>query len=117
MISLFIYGVLDSADGAQARRLGCSSPLGELLDHGLDSLTMGEDCLVPFAVVLNVLPCPPFRFHCYVSVFTFALQLLQTTSVSLLSWWKLPLLFGSLESFHFRSSQIWKVFLTTRIQL
>ena len=42
MISLFIYGVLDSADGAQARRIGCSTPMGELFDHGMDAITMGK---------------------------------------------------------------------------
>ncbi|XP_075242680.1 choline/ethanolaminephosphotransferase 1-like [Convolutriloba macropyga] len=53
MFALFVYGLLDSADGAQARRLGCSTPLGELFDHGLDALTMG-------AVVLAV--CSLLRF-------------------------------------------------------
>lgn len=36
--SLYIY--LDMLDGKQARRLGCSSPLGQLFDHGCDSLSI-----------------------------------------------------------------------------
>jgi ethanolaminephosphotransferase len=32
----FVYNVLDVCDGRQARRLKVSSPLGQLLDHGLD---------------------------------------------------------------------------------
>uniref|UniRef100_A0A0N5AXA6 diacylglycerol cholinephosphotransferase n=1 Tax=Syphacia muris TaxID=451379 RepID=A0A0N5AXA6_9BILA len=37
-IGLFIYQTLDATDGKQARRLGSSSPLGELFDHGCDSM-------------------------------------------------------------------------------
>lgn len=32
------YAVCDNCDGIQARRLGLSSPIGELFDHGADSL-------------------------------------------------------------------------------
>lgn len=38
-VLLFIYQTLDAADGKHARRLKASSPLGQLLDHGLDSYT------------------------------------------------------------------------------
>lgn len=34
----FVYVIADSLDGKQARRLKQSSPLGQLLDHGCDSL-------------------------------------------------------------------------------
>lgn len=37
-VGIFIYQVLDNIDGKQARRTGSSSPLGELFDHGCDSL-------------------------------------------------------------------------------
>lgn len=37
-ISLWIYSTLDNVDGKQARRTNSSSPLGELFDHGCDSL-------------------------------------------------------------------------------
>ena len=33
---------LDAIDGKQARRTGTSSPLGELFDHGCDSLSTGS---------------------------------------------------------------------------
>ncbi|XP_036332951.1 cholinephosphotransferase 1 isoform X1 [Rhagoletis pomonella] len=36
---LFIYQSLDSIDGKQARRTNTSSPLGELFDHGCDSIS------------------------------------------------------------------------------
>merc|ERR1712233_159046 len=39
-IGLFIYQTLDAIDGKQARRTGTSSPLGELFDHGMDSISM-----------------------------------------------------------------------------
>jgi len=38
---LFIYQTLDAIDGKQARRIRCSSPLGELFDHGCDALSIG----------------------------------------------------------------------------
>ncbi|KAF7459272.1 cdp-alcohol phosphatidyltransferase superfamily protein [Cryptosporidium felis] len=38
-ILLFLYQTLDAVDGKHARRLKLSSPLGQLLDHGLDSYT------------------------------------------------------------------------------
>ncbi|KAG0147167.1 hypothetical protein CROQUDRAFT_656449 [Cronartium quercuum f. sp. fusiforme G11] len=37
-IGLFLYQTLDNVDGKQARKTGTSSPLGELFDHGIDSL-------------------------------------------------------------------------------
>jgi ethanolaminephosphotransferase len=35
----FCYMICDNCDGKQARRTKASSPLGMLLDHGLDSMT------------------------------------------------------------------------------
>lgn len=35
---LFFYQTMDNIDGKQARATGSSSPLGELFDHGIDSL-------------------------------------------------------------------------------
>lgn len=39
-LGLFIYQSLDAIDGKQARRTNSSSPLGELFDHGCDSVSM-----------------------------------------------------------------------------
>jgi ethanolaminephosphotransferase len=36
----FCYQVLDNADGKQARKINASSPLGMLVDHGCDALSM-----------------------------------------------------------------------------
>nr|CAH7754499.1 unnamed protein product [Callosobruchus chinensis]CAH7757635.1 unnamed protein product [Callosobruchus chinensis] len=38
-LGLFIYQSLDAIDGKQARRTGTANPLGELFDHGCDSLS------------------------------------------------------------------------------
>lgn len=35
----FLYQTLDACDGKQARRIGLSSPLGMLMDHGCDSIS------------------------------------------------------------------------------
>lgn len=38
-INLFLAHTLDGIDGKQARRTGATGPLGELMDHGVDSWT------------------------------------------------------------------------------
>lgn len=38
-VGLFIYQSLDAIDGKQARRTNSASPLGELFDHGCDSIS------------------------------------------------------------------------------
>lgn len=38
-LGLFVYQSLDAIDGKQARRTNTSSPLGELFDHGCDSIS------------------------------------------------------------------------------
>ncbi|XP_064634347.1 choline/ethanolaminephosphotransferase 1-like isoform X1 [Lineus longissimus] len=38
-LGLFIYQTLDALDGKQARRTNTSSPLGEMFDHGCDSIS------------------------------------------------------------------------------
>jgi ethanolaminephosphotransferase len=45
---LIIYNILDFLDGKQARRLGMSSPLGQLMDHGLD-------CINSTYIILNLI--------------------------------------------------------------
>ena len=37
-VGMFVYQTLDGMDGIQARRIGLSTPLGELFDHGLDAI-------------------------------------------------------------------------------
>jgi ethanolaminephosphotransferase len=37
-IGVFIYNTMDNMDGKQARKIGASSPLGLIMDHGCDSL-------------------------------------------------------------------------------
>ncbi|KAK4925034.1 hypothetical protein LTR66_016423, partial [Elasticomyces elasticus] len=37
-LGMWMYSTLDNVDGKQARRTGTSSGLGELFDHGIDSL-------------------------------------------------------------------------------
>ncbi|KAK7490768.1 hypothetical protein BaRGS_00017997 [Batillaria attramentaria] len=39
-VGLFMYQSLDAIDGKQARRTNSSSPLGELFDHGCDSVSL-----------------------------------------------------------------------------
>eukprot|EP00009_Paramoeba_aestuarina_P018753 CAMPEP_0201527504 /NCGR_PEP_ID=MMETSP0161_2-20130828/35397_1 /ASSEMBLY_ACC=CAM_ASM_000251 /TAXON_ID=180227 /ORGANISM="Neoparamoeba aestuarina, Strain SoJaBio B1-5/56/2" /LENGTH=330 /DNA_ID=CAMNT_0047928359 /DNA_START=86 /DNA_END=1074 /DNA_ORIENTATION=- len=37
---VFFYQTMDALDGKQARRTGCSSPMGEIFDHGCDALSL-----------------------------------------------------------------------------
>ncbi|VWU49471.1 choline/ethanolaminephosphotransferase, putative, partial [Hepatocystis sp. ex Piliocolobus tephrosceles] len=39
-VLIFIYSTLDAIDGKHARRTNTSSPLGQLFDHGCDSITL-----------------------------------------------------------------------------
>lgn len=58
-LTLFIYQIMDIADGKQARRLNLSSPLGQLFDHGLDCIT-SSFILFNILVVLRVGDSPLF---------------------------------------------------------
>ncbi|KAF9972332.1 hypothetical protein BGZ73_004569 [Actinomortierella ambigua] len=68
-IGLWLYSTFDNVDGKQARRTGSSSPLGELFDHGCDSLnccigavnqaacmSMGHSWYAAFLLLLTTLP-------------------------------------------------------------
>lgn len=59
-VGLFIYQSLDAIDGKQARRTNSSSPLGELFDHGCDSLSTGQRIAGPADGGRSRLS-PPFR--------------------------------------------------------
>lgn len=68
---LFVYQSLDAIDGKQARRTGTSSPLGELFDHGCDSLsTVFVSLGVCCSVRLGTLPYWMF-FQCMMAVTLF----------------------------------------------
>ncbi|XP_038612469.1 cholinephosphotransferase 1 [Tachyglossus aculeatus] len=70
-LGLFIYQALDAIDGKQARRTNSCSPLGELFDHGCDSVS---------AVFVAVGACISIRlgtnpdwlfFCCFIGMFMF----------------------------------------------
>ena len=49
-ISMFIYIVMDNSDGKQARKIGASSPLGLMFDHGLDMI----NCMTTTSTLLRL---------------------------------------------------------------
>ncbi|KAJ9151862.1 Cholinephosphotransferase 1 [Pleurostoma richardsiae] len=69
---LFMYQTMDNIDGKQARRTGTSSGLGELFDHGIDSLNCTLASLLETAamalgtsklgVFTALCPCVPMFF-------------------------------------------------------
>ncbi|KAF5885458.1 choline/ethanolaminephosphotransferase 1, partial [Clarias magur] len=70
-LGLFVYQSLDAIDGKQARRTNSSSPLGELFDHGCDSLSTVFVVLgTSIAVQLGTNPDWMF-FCCFAGMFMF----------------------------------------------
>jgi ethanolaminephosphotransferase len=52
-LNLWLYSTCDNVDGKQARRTHSSSPLGELFDHGVDSLSCSIGCIVQMAAMAS----------------------------------------------------------------
>ncbi|XP_051817010.1 cholinephosphotransferase 1 [Antechinus flavipes] len=70
-LGLFIYQSLDAIDGKQARRTNSCSPLGELFDHGCDSVsTVFVSLGASIAVRLGSNPDWLF-FCCFIGMFMF----------------------------------------------
>ncbi|KAK8061564.1 CDP-alcohol phosphatidyltransferase [Apiospora phragmitis] len=78
---LFMYQTMDNIDGKQARRTGTSSGLGELFDHGIDSLncTLANWRHGPGNVQIGRLHClvplPPMFFSTWETYHTHTLYL------------------------------------------
>ncbi|KAK2506999.1 hypothetical protein MC885_005183 [Smutsia gigantea] len=70
-LGLFIYQSLDAIDGKQARRTNSCSPLGELFDHGCDSLST-VFMAVGASVAVRLGTHPNWLFFCsFVGMFMF----------------------------------------------
>ncbi|XP_063223553.1 cholinephosphotransferase 1 isoform X2 [Bacillus rossius redtenbacheri] len=70
-LGLFVYQSLDAIDGKQARRTDTSSPLGELFDHGCDSIsTVFVALSACVAVQLGYYPSWMF-FQCFCAMTLF----------------------------------------------
>ncbi|XP_049957487.1 choline/ethanolaminephosphotransferase 1 isoform X2 [Schistocerca serialis cubense] len=70
-LGLFVYQSLDAIDGKQARRTNTSSPLGELFDHGCDSIsTVFVALSACIAVQLGYYPAWMF-FQCFCAMTLF----------------------------------------------
>ncbi|XP_029455571.1 cholinephosphotransferase 1 isoform X2 [Rhinatrema bivittatum] len=68
---LFIYQSLDAIDGKQARRTNSSSPLGELFDHGCDSLST-VFVAIGTTIAVRLGTNPDWLFFCsFVGMFMF----------------------------------------------
>ncbi|KAI9680086.1 MAG: hypothetical protein M1817_005102 [Caeruleum heppii] len=84
-IGLWMYSTMDNVDGKQARRTGTSSGLGELFDHGIDSLncTLASLCetaaiglgCTPVGVFTALVPCLPMFFSTWETYHTHTLYL------------------------------------------
>ncbi|KAI5284593.1 hypothetical protein KEM54_001210 [Ascosphaera aggregata] len=84
-IGMWMYSTLDNVDGKQARRTGSSSPLGELFDHGIDSLNCTLASLFQVAALamgstksgafVCLLPCLPMYLSTWETYHTHTLYL------------------------------------------
>lgn len=82
---LFMYQTLDNLDGKQARRTGTSSGLGELFDHGIDSLNCTLASILetaamglgtsPAGIFTALCPCLPMFFSTWETYHTHTLYL------------------------------------------
>ncbi|KAI9760064.1 MAG: hypothetical protein M4579_001897 [Chaenotheca gracillima] len=82
---LWMYSTMDNVDGKQARRTGTSSGLGELFDHGIDSLncTLGSLCETAAmgqgptktGAFTALIPCLPMFFSTWETYHTHTLYL------------------------------------------
>ena len=82
---LWFYSTMDNIDGKQARRTGTSSPLGELFDHGIDSLnctlaSLLENAAIglgtsPAGIFTSLIPCLPMFFSTWETYHTHTLYL------------------------------------------
>ncbi|XP_063909530.1 cholinephosphotransferase 1-like isoform X4 [Zophobas morio] len=70
-LGLFVYQSLDAIDGKQARRTGTANPLGELFDHGCDSIsTVFVALSATIAIQLGYYPGWMF-FQCFCAMTLF----------------------------------------------
>jgi len=77
-VGLFVYQTLDAIDGKQARRTGSSNALGELFDHGCDSLSTVFVCLAgACSMGMGYLPYW-MMYQCLMATFLFYLAHWQT---------------------------------------
>ncbi|CRG92146.1 putative CDP-alcohol phosphatidyltransferase class-I family protein C22A12,10 [Talaromyces islandicus] len=82
---VWMYSTLDNIDGKQARRTGTSSGLGELFDHGIDSLNCTLASLLETAAMglgatqlgafTALIPCLPMFFSTWETFHTHTLYL------------------------------------------
>jgi ethanolaminephosphotransferase len=84
-MGVWMYSTMDNVDGKQARRTGTSSPLGELFDHGIDSLNCTLASLLETAALAQgpsktgsftaLVPCLPMFFSTWETFHTHTLYL------------------------------------------
>lgn len=82
---VWAYSTMDNIDGKQARRTGTSSGLGELFDHGIDSLNCTLASLLeasamglgatPIGALTALIPCLPMFFSTWETYHTHTLYL------------------------------------------
>ncbi|KAK5113096.1 hypothetical protein LTR62_003675 [Meristemomyces frigidus] len=82
---VWAYSTMDNIDGKQARRTGTSSGLGELFDHGIDSLNCTLASLLessamalgptPMGALTALIPCLPMFFSTWETYHTHTLYL------------------------------------------
>nr|CAD7600023.1 unnamed protein product [Timema genevievae] len=71
-LGLFVYQSLDAIDGKQARLTGTSTPLGELFDHGCDSISTAVFVALSACVAVQLGHYPAWMFfQCFCAMTLF----------------------------------------------
>ncbi|CAM2097822.1 cholinephosphotransferase 1 isoform X1 [Caretta caretta] len=87
-LGLFVYQSLDAIDGKQARRTNSSSPLGELFDHGCDSIST-VFVSIGACIAVRLGTNPDWLFFCsFVGMFMFYCAHWQTYVSGMLKFGK-----------------------------
>lgn len=83
-ILLFLYSAADNMDGKQARRIGASSKLGQIMDHGVDSL-VATLLSIPIGSAFNLGHYDTFLFTsaCCINFYLVTLQEFYTREFTL----------------------------------
>ena len=112
-LGLFLYQSLDAIDGKQARRTNSSSPLGELFDHGCDSVSAGNFVLLINTFVLLFLRLFSVCHNCMLLFNTAWYS--SMAYVLVLYVWLYCFLLCSLANICFGKTYIWKVSFSNNI--
>eukprot|EP01137_Pigoraptor_chileana_P016880 Opistho-2@74082 len=92
-LGVFLYQTLDAIDGKQARRTKTSSPLGEMFDHGCDSVSIAF-LVYGTGIALKLGPTMPLIVLCMLFMAAFFCAHWQTYVTGILEFGRIDVTEG-----------------------